>query len=263
MKKRSAPQAGGLKFHLLFAPIEGLSGPDFVPETIWRIFIVRFETRGPVHALRPFTPEELDSNAAIHQRFGGGTYELIARRENGTIYAKRTITLEGDAKSMNGEPAPSANGASAAPAANGPPPLPPPANASETMLHYMMQMNMQQMTMLGNVMVAMVGGSKQDAAEQARAMGETMKATIEAMKSAMPAPSPQQSTMQAVKEAIEVAKSLQPPPPAPVPVKEESTADIVGALGGALGNFMQLAAAAAQNPAILPGAAAPVVGPMG
>jgi len=236
-------------FHTLFAPIDGVSSPDYMPEPIAKIFVTRFESRGQVQALRPFRPEELQDNSSVHARFGGGTYELVARREDGTIYAKRLITLEGEPKSMNGEPMPAPNAAQ--PNVGGVPlPSPPPQTGGEnTMMSFMMQTNITMMTMLGNVMVAMVSGAKNDAAAQAAAMGESMKATIEVMKSAMPVappPPPQASPVAMLKEVLEVQKLIQPQAPPPPKPKEETTSDIIAALGGALGPFMQLAAGAAQ-----------------
>lgn len=237
-------------FHTLFAPIDGVSSPDYEPEPIAKIFVTRFESRGQVQALRPFRPEELQDNASVYARFGGGTYELVARREDGTIYAKRLITLEGDPKSMNGEPVQAA-AAPGAPTVGGVPlPNPPAPAGGDTMLHYMMQTNITMMTMLGNVMVAMVSGGKSDAAAQAAAMGETMKATIEVMKGAMPAPqapAPQASPVAQLKELLEVQNLIKPAPPPPPKPKEETTSDIISALGGALGPFMQLAAGAASG----------------
>jgi hypothetical protein len=235
-------------FHTLFAPIDGVSSPDYMPEPIAKIFVTRFESRGQVQALRPFRPEELQDNASVYARFGGGTYELVARREDGTIYAKRLITLEGEPKSMNGEPVASPT---PPPQTVGGVPLPnPPApTGGDTMLHYMMQTNITMMTMLGQVMVAMVSGGKSDAAAQAQAMGESMKATIEVMKAAMPqqqAAPPAPSPVAILKEVLEVQKMITPQAPPPPKPKEETTSDIISALGGALGPFMQLAAGAAS-----------------
>ena len=271
----------GQKFHELFGPEDGVSPPDYRPEPIKSIFVTRFDTTGPVQALRPFSPVELTGNASIIQRFGGGTYLLTARREDGTIYTKRQITLPGPSKSMTGDDQPAQAQPGVAPAANGAPALPPTVvpgmmsgDPMQFLLAFMMQQNAQQqqqqlaqMTMLGQVMVAAISGKGSDAGEAAKLVAETMKSTIEMMKASIPPPAPQAvplSPVSAVKEMLEVARMINPPPkppPAP-PALEERASDVIKALAEGIGPFVQMAVSASgAAKALAP--AAPIAGPMG
>jgi hypothetical protein len=268
----------GSSFHQLFAPIAGVSPSDFAPEPIWKIFLTRFDTTGPVQALRPFGPEELTDNAAIFARFGGGTYELVARRENGTIYAKRQVTLPGDSKSMTGEGVPAQPNGASVPGAMPVPVIGAPGaslDPTQMILAFVMQQNqaaqqmqLGMMTMLGQVMVAAMTGKQGDASDTAKLVAETMRSTIDMVKANAPPPAAPINPYTAAKEMFEIARMINPPPkpPPPPPPKEETAGDVIKALADGLSPFVQMAISAATTSAakqLAPAAAAVVSAPMG
>lgn len=86
-------------FHPLFPPED----EHHKPIAIKAIYVKRFETSGMVSALRPFAPEELQSEQDLFQMFGGGTYQLQARDERGRVDRTVRITIPGPKKSMLGD----------------------------------------------------------------------------------------------------------------------------------------------------------------
>ena len=84
--------AGGGVMHELFLPDERGESPD---EVGW-VHVARREAGGLVYCPRLFAAEELPDVAALHQAFGGGTYEVIARtHDRARITARRRIVLPG------------------------------------------------------------------------------------------------------------------------------------------------------------------------
>ncbi len=110
--KEKAP----VRFHPLFEPEDGVSSEDFAPEPFAAILVARLETSGRVRVPRRFSPDELPDLDAVFARFGGGVYELEARRADGTIYARRMRTLPGASKALvDSSTVPDAPAAAAAP----------------------------------------------------------------------------------------------------------------------------------------------------
>lgn len=81
-------------YHPLFLPLDGQE-EEFKPEEFRAIVVYRID-RGSVRVNKgSYTPAELLSEADIFARFGGGQYELVARRPNGTVYARRPYMFDG------------------------------------------------------------------------------------------------------------------------------------------------------------------------
>lgn len=93
----------GESYHALFLPDHE---DDECPKAteIKAIYVRRFDARGPVAALRPYSPDELREPSDVHAAFGGGPYELIARGFTGAILKKRKLQIPGPPKSMDGTP---------------------------------------------------------------------------------------------------------------------------------------------------------------
>jgi len=87
--------------HQLFLP-ESDSDPHVYTEDIGQINVRRLEPGGYVQATRAFSPQELGDLQALHGLFGGGRYELFARRATGQIMRKVLVTLPGPSKPMIG-----------------------------------------------------------------------------------------------------------------------------------------------------------------
>ena len=86
------------EYHGLFLPEDGVSADDYEPEPIMQIEVTRRDPSGPKRIPRAFAPGEIPNHQALYDLFGGGVYELLARRSNGQTYAKRLITLAGAPK---------------------------------------------------------------------------------------------------------------------------------------------------------------------
>lgn len=86
------------EYHGLFLPEDGVSADDYEPEPIMQIEVTRRDPSGPKRIPRAFAPGEIPNHQALYDLFGGGVYELLARRSNGQTYAKRLITLAGASK---------------------------------------------------------------------------------------------------------------------------------------------------------------------
>lgn len=81
----------GLEFHPLFLPLDGQSTDDYKPEPIRivRVFKIDRGTRYSLQAFSPDDPTSPRSEEDLVKLFGPGTYELVAHRHTGTIYARR------------------------------------------------------------------------------------------------------------------------------------------------------------------------------
>jgi hypothetical protein len=252
MKRNGALPMSEKSFHPLFMPEPGISSPDFKPEPIWRIFVTRLEAMGPVQALRGYLATELTGNESIYAHFGGGTYDLTARREGGSIYAKRQFTIPGDPKPMvaipeRKEQPPQALAPVQAPVQQH-------TDPALAMFGLIMPMMTGMMTTMGTVMAAAISGKSESSAEISRTISESMRVGAEAMAKMIPPPAPQQSPFQAGKEALEFAKLARDlgAQPKPTPPKE-TTSEIIGAVAGAVGQFASLALTGKGAPAIVTG----------
>lgn len=248
-------------YHGLFLPEDGLN-PDFEAEPIAKIFVTRYEHGGKMRVPRHFAPEELRELADVFQRFGGGTYELEARRADGTVYAKRMHTLPGEAKALVD---PSAAGASShvGTVAAAPPAV---THTDPTLAMMQMMMASQQensrmmmgmFQVLGTVLAAAVAGGKHDGKESSPAeMIAAMAQLTTATRAPPPPPPTALSEVLAVQDAIEkvaerrteaaqaAAKALAPPP------DEESIGDTLKGIVEAAGPLVMSLASAA--PKVLP-----------
>jgi len=234
-----------IAFHGLFLPEDGLN-PDFVAEPFAKIFVARYEKNGRVRVPQWFPPEALREPADLFARFGGGTYEVEARRVNGTVYAKRMFSFPGEAKALVDPTESYAPTPTAAPAANGSsaPATPP---GLDPMFAMMMQMQARQQELmlgmfgtLGTVLAAAIsgGGSKGSSpAEIMQAMAAMQTAT---RPPAPPPPTPLAEVLglqRAIEEAATsrteaaraTARSLAP---------EESTGETIRAIVEAAGPLL-------------------------
>ena len=228
-------------FHPLFMPEPGISAPDFKPEPIWGIFVVRFEATGPVHALRRYLPTELVGHESIYAIFGGGSYELTARKEGGSIYAKRQFTLPGDSKPMVPQETAKQNAPAQAPQPQMAPPIQH-ADPTVAMLGLIMPMITGMMTTMGTVMAAAISGRSESASDVSKTIAESMRSGAEVFSKMMPAPQPPQDPFLAAKNALEFVKLARDAGQQPKPLTpKETTSDIIGAISGAVGQFAALA----------------------
>jgi hypothetical protein len=237
-------------YHGLFLPDDGLN-PEFEPEPFAKIFVARFEQSGKVRVPQWFPPEALREPSDLFVRFGGGTYEVEARRANGSIYAKRLYSFPGDPKALVD---PTATPASAPQLAPAPAPLPP---GLDPMIAMMMQnadaaaarsqaMILGLVTALAPVLAAVVGGQKPNGSSPAEMMQAFAALTQASKPPPAPPPTPLAEVL-AVQRAIDdaaalrtsaatqQARSLQP---------EESTIDMIRAVAEVAGPLLMSGGAA-------------------
>jgi len=231
-------------YHGLFLPEDGLNS-DFEPETIGKIFVQRFEAGGTVRVPQWFPPDALREPADLFARFGGGTYEAIARRPDGSIYAKRLYSFPGEPKALVD---PSTTSPSTT--HNAAPSAPPPAGL-DPMIAMMMQnadaaaarsqaMILGLVTALAPVLAAVVGGQKPNGSSPAELIAAMAQMQTANRPPPPPPPTPLSEVLaiqRAIDEAATVrtaaataqARSLQP---------EESTADTIRAIAEAAGPLL-------------------------
>jgi len=239
-KHREAAEA----HHALFRPPDGHNWP---PEKFDRIYVARVSQTGELEeAPGWFSPDELTDTDRLRDRFGGGVYELRAIRRDGSTYRKiRTNRIAGSPKSLLG--AAEAEPAAIAPAA---------APAGDPMLVFMQMMmaesrasaerSMQMMTTMmsqqasmqnqqTNLLVAALQGQKVD-------VGAIVGSVAEHLRPPAPVPVPpgQQSGISMAKDVLELAKAVQPQ-------KEETVAEVVGAIGQAMGAMAAMNASGPQQ----------------
>jgi hypothetical protein len=260
MTKRNGGQFGQAQaetpaaHHTLFPPPDG---SDAAPEAFAQIHVTRLETAGPVGALQWFAPNELEDLSAIAARFGGGVYELVARRADGTVYRRiRTPKVPGPMKSMGGEEIPPAN----------PPPVAGAPGTPSDPMHVMMgmfQWMAQQQQTAHQQMVQMMFQQQSQAQAQLTAMitamqggktdvGALVSSVAEVFKQAQPPAQPMQNPLDQARGVVELAKSLPT-------TKEETVTEIVGAVATAFGTLgaMQANQQQQQQPQQQPALPAP------
>lgn len=171
---------------------------DDEPEApdVERIHVTRLERGTLVWCPRVFTPEELPDLEAVHENFGGGTYELVARSSKSgrnVISARRRYTIPGTPRPLaeespdDAEPSPAP--AAAMPSVGGGAGIWPAVLALAPALiqawlgsqkeHTAMMMTMMQQN--SQMLLAMVQNQKQDSQSFIQAMAklnETEKATM-------------------------------------------------------------------------------------
>jgi len=226
--------------HALFRPPDGHNWP---PEKFDRIYVARVGQTGELEeAPGWFSPDEMTDTDRLRERFGGGVYELRAIRRDGSTYRKiRTNRIAGVPKSLLG--AAEAETTAIAPAA---------APAGDPMLAFMqimmqesrasaersMQMMTTMMTMQASaqsqqtqLLVAAINGQKVD-------VGQIVGSVAEHLRPPAPvaAPPGQQSGISMAKDVLELAKAVQPQ-------KEETVAEVVGAIGQAMAGMAAMGVA--------------------
>lgn len=239
------------KHHALFRPPQGAFFPA---EKIERIYVARVLASGELEqAPGWFAPDDLDDLEAIRARFGGGVYDLMAIRPDGTTYRHtRTPKLSGAPRALvpPDEIPAEARPAAPAPAAPSVDPMlglfqlmfAESRAASERTMQLLVQMQNQAIAMQQQqtqLLVSALNGQKVDT-------GALVASVADVFAKASPA-APQTSPVTQAKEVLELAKAI----PAP---KEETVGEIVGAIGQAMGAMAAMGAAGAANG---PAAAAP------
>ena len=149
------------------------------------IQITRFESGVPVLVPRVFRADEIRSEAQLTELFGGGVYEVIARRQMklnpdlpGAITGRKRFKLPGVSGSLTGDPkdAPQGSIPKPAPEASGVAPAPNGmglTGGSDSLLGMILQMNMQatqraaeqqamQQQQFLQMMTAMIGSGKSE-----------------------------------------------------------------------------------------------------
>lgn len=227
-------------FHGLFLPEDGLN-QDFEPEPIGKIFVTRFESSGKVRVPRHFLPEELRAPEDVYARFGGGTYEVEARRQDGSIYAKRLVTFPGEPKALV-DPSTTAS-APAAPAA----PLAVSHSGMDPTLAIVLQMSQQnsQMMMammqtLGSVMAAAISGNSSKGSSPAELLSAFAQVTAANKPPPPPPPTPlaEVLTMQDTLEKMAERRATAVADAAKASAPEESTAESVKSIVEAVGPLL-------------------------
>lgn len=147
--------------------------------------VKRFEKSGPVWCPMRFKGEEIRDLSELYDRFGGGSYELVAYNEKG-ISAKRLYTLPGPSKALVEGTAAETPAAAAAPFA-------PRAAESKgfdwsVLIPVLVALgpSLVQMIISGRqqeqqMLLAMMNGSKQDAQTFMQAMQQQSAATQQTM----------------------------------------------------------------------------------
>jgi hypothetical protein len=122
------------------------------------INVTRLEGGGYVYAPQKFEPDALQDLQDLADRFGGGAYELIAKRANGTVRDRQRYRLPGASLPLTGDaPQPSPAPAFTPPAAGG-------GDRSEllAMMQMFMQANMQNTQLTMQMVTALLTSSKSD-----------------------------------------------------------------------------------------------------
>jgi len=252
-------------YHGLFLPEDGLND-QFEPEPIGKIYVKRFDASGVTNVPQWFSPDGLREPADLFVRWGGGSYEVTARRPDGSIYAKRLYSFPGPPKAIVDPSAIEATPTSNAAPTHAPPP------GLDPMIAMLMQQSAEAaarsqamilglVTALAPVLAAVVGGQKEKGSSPAEMM-QAFAALTAANKpppSAPPTPLAEVLNLQrAIDEAAslrtqaaaQTARALQP---------EESTADTIRAIAEVAApllmasNAGSAAAAAAAAAKALPG----------
>lgn len=99
-------------YHPLFLPLDGASSDDFKPEQIRLVRVYKLENNRRINRAT-FDPRGADaprSEEDLNRAYGAGSFEIVAHRLDGTIYARRRY----DFADPSGAPAP-AGGAELAP----------------------------------------------------------------------------------------------------------------------------------------------------
>jgi len=223
-------------YHPLFSPEEGDS--DFEPEAFARIEVKRLECNGPLRnveksgtrCMRFFRPEELEAPEQFQREFGGGSYEVGARRADGTYYKQRWIQAPGDSKVMPGTETGAVFAPTAGPTAgaNG---VPMPPGIDPNMAYWMQMQELQrqrdearqererqrereerdrQETRDANnrqSLIALAGILVPALLPKGDSQADTIKALAEWQKANQPA-APAQTGAQAVRDAVGLVKDL-------------------------------------------------------
>ena len=180
-----------LAYHGLFLPEEGLN-QDFEAEPIGKIYVKRFDAGGESRVPQWFSPDALREPSDIFTRWGGGSYEVVARRPDGSIYAKRLYTFPGAPKPLVDPAAAPASSAALEPSRAIPAGIDP-------MLAMMMQQQndaaaRSQALILGlatafaPVVAALVAGKKEEHGSSPAELITAIAAMAQANKPAPPAP---------------------------------------------------------------------------
>lgn len=169
--------------HPLFPPLDDAKDPPVFE----RIGVSRLESRGPVWVPRSFAPEEIQDLDDLYARFGGGTYELVARAAaTQRIVARRVYTIPGKSKPLDGEPA--AEAAAPTPV----PQFVAPSDRNEdrflALITLMMQQQAQSQQMMMQLITTVLASTKQESKDFVQAMASlngqdkaTMGAVLQAV----------------------------------------------------------------------------------
>jgi hypothetical protein len=163
-----APDDFEADLHPLFADHE-LSN-----EEIGFLEVRRFQGGRYLLAPRKFAPDEIDSPETLHANFGGGDYEVIAKRHNGRVCGRVKLSLDGAPRSLD----PLMQDAEVPRVAT---PVAAPSGDSGSMLPLMMQMMMAQQQQTTQLIVAVLNKGEERSREYVASMQQLHHQHAQAM----------------------------------------------------------------------------------
>lgn len=250
---KKAKADGGIQFHPLLPPPENEPEENlgkYAEENIVAIMVGRHDADKFRCALRRYTPDELRDLGTLHAAYGGGVYDLMGLDVHNRMVRKMRWTLEGPSKSLNGTDNPA--NAPQQPQVQAPNPMQGATDPMSAMVGLMGTIVIASMQQTGTIMAAMAQGNA-NKAPPPDPMAYTAP-ILEALARFMPQPqapvvvSPQGPTMlQQMRDLHAFQKEIANPEG-----KEESTAEIVGAIVPAVGQLVGALLSARGTPVLAP-----------
>jgi hypothetical protein len=195
-----------LDYHPLFYPEDGVTHDGYEPEPILQIELTRRTARGAERIPRVFDPTEIRSYQEIADMYGGGVYDLVARRPNGTVYTRRLVNLAGNPKPLVAEGVDPSSRAANTPAA--PAPASPALGSSSLAGDPIFALLISQMQESQRAMSTIMAAAMTALAGRGESAAETMRTIVPLLAPLMqpPAPAPAQSAP--LREVLEVSKLI-------------------------------------------------------
>ena len=244
------------EYHGLFLPEDGVSADDYEPEPIMQIEVTRRDPSGPKRIPRAFAPGEIPNHQALYDLFGGGVYELLARRSNGQTYAKRLITLAGAPKPILAldleQPSPIAT----TPHAYQQPPQQQQGGLTESAMFSLLIANMQEsQRAMASVMVAAMtaqGSRGESAADTMKTLLPLLAPLMQPHPPAAPSSTPLREVLEVSKLIREEARSQSEARERATPATPDDTAGQIRGIIEAVAPVILMAGQAAAATKVLP-----------